>query len=272
MAKIEDYLPGGSKDPNAGGDLLQGNIDDAAQQQTARQETPRDPNTGQFVSTPPSIDWEQRYKELEKLNSRQAQTLGEQRRIIDDYIMHDSTPAAATPQEPPSPITADELYEDPNGALNKVVESHPAIQEARKIKEMFEKQQRDTAFGSFQQRHPDYQEISTSPEFQNWVAEDPTRVELYNRGNQYDFSAADALFRLYKAESGLTRVQQQQEIDSAELVASSGEMVQEPPKYSRSEYIDNLMRSKQGDLNAEEWVKRNAAGYRQALATGNVRD
>lgn len=276
MARIEDYLPGGSKDPNAGGDLLQGNIDDAQQQQAARQdERPRDPETGQFVSqdsTPQTTDWETRYKELEKLNSRQAQTLGEQRRIIDDYIVQGSTPAQPEPHEPPSPITADELYEDPEGAVNRAVERHPAIQEARKIREQFESQQRENALQSFTSRHPDYQDISTSPEFQNWVADDPTRVELYNRGNQYDFSAADALFRLYKAESGMAQAQAQKEIETAELVNSSGEMIQEPPKYSRSEYVDKLTRAKQGDLSAEDWVKRNAAGYRQALATGNVRD
>jgi hypothetical protein len=275
MARIEDYLPGGSKDPNAGGDLLQGNIEDAQQQQQHRQERPRDPETGQFVSSaPPPTDWETRYKELEKLNSRQAQTLGEQRRIIDSYIMEESsTPGYATPQEPPSPITADELYEDPEGALNRAVERHPAIQEARKIREQFEAQQRDNQFHEFTKRHPDYSDIGATPEFQNWVADDPTRVELYNRGNQYDFSAADALFRLYKAETGIAQAQQRQDIETAELVSSSGEhMPAEPPKYSRSEYVGKLMRAKQGDLDAEDWIKRNAAGYRQALATGNVRD
>lgn len=274
MAKIEDYLPGGPRDPNRGGDSLDANINDAANQQEKRQEQPRDPQTGQFVSDSTLTDWEQRYKELEKLNSRQAQTLGEQRKLIDEYIVGESpTPQSEPePQESYQPITVDDLYEDPNAALQRAVDAHPAIREARKLTEQYQKDARDREADGFRQRHPDYQEIASSPEFQNWVVEDPTRVSLYSRGNEYDFSAADALFRLYKAENGIAQVRQQQDIEQASLVESSGEMVQEPPKYSRSEYVDKLMRAKQGDLDAETWVKRNAAGYRRALATGNVRD
>lgn len=271
MAKIEDYLPGGKLDPNAGRGSLDANIDDAQQQQSARQEQPRDPETGQFVATP-GIDWENRYKELEKLNSRQAQTLGEQRRIIDDYIQRDSTPAEPIPQEAPKPITSEDFYEDPNAAVQRAIDTHPAVQEARALKQSFELDARDRQARDFESRHPDYASIAQSPEFQNWVVDDPTRVDLYSRGNQYDFSAADALFRLFKAEKGIAQHQQQHDIEQAELVNSSGELVKEPPRYSRSEYIDNLMRAKQGDLTAEEWVKRNAAGYREALASGNVRD
>jgi hypothetical protein len=274
MAKIEDYLPGGIADPNRGGDPLSANINDAAQQQEARQEQPRDPATGQFVpDATPSTDWETRYKELEKLNSRQAQTLGQQRKLIDDFIVKDPTPnEEPSPQESYQPITVDDLYEDPNAALQRAVDAHPAIQEARNIQKQYESDARDREANAFRERHPDYEQLASQPEFQNWVVDDPTRVNLWTRGNEYDFSAADALFRLYKAEKGMSLVQQQQSIEQAELVQSSGEMVTEPPRFSRQEYVAKLTRSKQGDLDAEEWVKRNAAGYRRALASGNVRD
>ena len=86
MAKVEDYMPGGQQDP-AGG-VLEEEITDATQQQQARQ---RDPQTGQFVAdATPQINWEERYSELEKLNSRQAQTLGDQRKMIDEFITNPS--------------------------------------------------------------------------------------------------------------------------------------------------------------------------------------
>jgi len=259
MANIADYLPGGEKDPNKSPDGIDAEINDAKAQQTARETSTQE------------VDWQQRYQELEKLNSRQAQTLGEYRKTIDDYIVN-PTPAEATPQEDVKPITADDLYEDPNAAVQRAVESHPAIQEARKLKEKVEQDELNRAIADFKQRHPDLEEISATPEFQNWVVENPTRVELYSRGNQYDLSAADALFSLYKAEKGLTQVRAQEDISQAELVSSSGEMVQEPPKYSRSEYVTMLRRSKQGDLEAEEWVRNNVGKYREALMSGNVRD
>lgn len=258
MANFEDYLPGGAKDPSGG---LRDEINDAAQQQQARQE-----------DATPNTDWEQRYKELEKLNSRQAQTLGDYRKVIDEFIQHPTPNDNATPQEAPQPITAEDFYENPNEAVLRAVESHPAIQEARQLKEQMVKQERQSSMDQFVARHEDYQEVGGSPEFQNWVAEQPMRQELFQRADSYDFSAADALFSLYKAERGMQSQQQAADIAQAELTSSSGELVPDVPRYSRSEYIDKLTAAKQGDLKAEDWVKRNAAGYRNALMKGNVRD
>lgn len=261
MAKFEDYLPGGSKDP-AGG-TIDAEIADAQGMQQARQD-----------DATPAVNWEERYKELEKLNSRQAQTLGEYRKTIDAFITNPTPAPEANPSKDESgKFSLDEFYEDPNSAVLKAVESHPAIREARAIKQKMEEQERQSALDAFASRHGDYQEVGASPEFQNWVVEQPMRMELFQRADRYDFSAADALFSLYKAEKGLNQVHTQQEIAQAELVASSGERLPpEPAKYSRHEYINKLTRARQGDLEAEDWIKRNSAGYRMALASGNVRD
>jgi len=266
MAKYADYV---KPSQQAGG--LDEEIGHAANEQ---QERLRDPTSGQFVADPastPNVDWEKRYLELEKLNSRQAQTLGEYRSTIDEYITN-PTPDSQESNAAPSPITAEQLYEDPNAAIQQAVDNHPVVQEARATRDELEANKRLTEAKVFSDKHPDFQEISASPEFQNWVVEDGTRQDLYSRGNQYDFSAADALFRLYKAEKGMAQVAQQQNIQQAELVSSSGEMVTAPPTYSRSEYVNKFKRAKQGDLDAEDWVKTHAANYRLALGSGNVRD
>lgn len=256
MAKYEDYL---NKQ-----DGISGEIDDASQQQTERQ---------QEAGSTQQTDWEQRYKELEKLNSRQAQTLGEYRKTIDEFIANPtSSDEANQVEEDHKPITYEDLYDNPNDAILRAVETHPAIREARELKEQMARTERDRAKEGFVERHPDYEDISSSPEFQNWVAETPMRMDLYQRGDRYDFSAADALFSLYKAEKGIKEVNSQRSIEQAELVESSGELVTEPPKYSRHEYVKKLQRAKQGDLDAEDWVKANASAYRQALQAGNVRD
>lgn len=257
MAKIEDYLPGGEK--HAGG--IDDEINQAGSQQQAR------------IDATPEVDWEDRYKELEKLNSRQAQDLGTYRKMVDEYIV---TPTSAPVVEESRPITVDDLYDNPDEAVHRAVESHPAIQEARKIKETLERQQLESSMHEFQARHPDYSSIGADPAFRNWVEEDSMRQELYTRGNSYDLSAADALFSLYKAENNITQMTSEAEqatrIAAVNLEDSSSVMVNEQPKYSRSEYVDTLMRARQGDLEADRWVKRNAAGYRIALTSGNVRD
>jgi hypothetical protein len=265
MANYADYVK-----PVAGG--IDEQITEAERQQ---QERLRDPNSGQFVADPastPEVDWEQRYLELERLNSRQAQTLGDYRSTIDQFITNPTPAPSPEVVEPPPPITVDALYDDPNAVINSAVENHPAIQEARQMKAQMERDHLALEATAFQNKHPDFQQIGATPEFQNWVEDDDTRKNLYSRSDRYDFSAADALFRLYKAEKGMADVTTQQNIQQAELVSSSGEMVQAPPTYSRYEYVNKLTRAKQGDLECEQWIKHHAANYRLALGAGNVRD
>ena len=169
------------------------------------------------------------------------------------------------------------MYSNPDEAIRKVVDSHPDILEARKVKKQAEEAKAEAELQSFQSKHPDYNEIGSSPEFRNWVMEEEFRRDLYSRGDQFDLTAADALFSLYKSEKGLNQVREQQvqadAIAAAELESSSATMVQTSDNVmSRSEYIDKLTRARQGDYQAEEWVKRNSAKYREALASGNVRD
>lgn len=272
MAKYEDYVKDQQNVTPVITDGLDNEIADASNQQQARE---RDPNSGQFVATPDAPNWEDRYKELEKLNSRQAQDLGTYRKMVDDYITS-PTPVQPVVEEEPAEITADDLYDNPAEAIQRAVEAHPAIQEAKSLKEDFTKRQLEDDIKAFQTRHPDFSEISNDPKFRNWVEDEAMRVELFQRGNSYDLSAADALFSLYKAENNITQMtteqEQQQQIAAVSLEDSSSVMVQEPAKYSRSEYVDQLMRARQGDQEADRWVQRNAAGYRQALASGNVRD
>jgi hypothetical protein len=262
----KDYLPGGEK---AGG--LDTEIADSQNQSQARE---HDPNTGQFVATPETVDWEQRYKDLEVHNSKQAQNLGLYKNMVDEYI---TNPTPATPVvEEAVPITVDDLYDNPDETIQRAVESHPAIREARELKEDMRKRDMEESLKGFEVRHPDYTTLATDPKFRNWVDEEPMRVELYGRANGYDLSAADALFSLYKAENNITQMNneqlQAQQINAVSLEDSSSVMVTEPSKYSRTEYIDWYRRARQGDMEADRWVQRNAAAYREALGNGNVRD
>lgn len=262
MATFQDYVPGGTLDPNGG---LDSEIKDASQQQEARQDD----------ATPVVVDWEQRYKELEVHNSRQAQTLGDQRRMIDDFIVN-PTPAQPVVAEPFTEPTSEEFYDNPAEAISKTVEAHPAIAEARQLIEEVKQRNILDAQQSFEGKHPDYKTISSDAEFRTWVEEDATRVDLYQRGNGYDLSAADALFSLYKADKGITQMTIEQEqaeaISQATLEASSGQLVLDKPQYSRAEYQLQYQRKNQGDQQAAAWVAANVEPYREALATGNVRD
>ena len=104
----EDYLPGGKKDPNAQAGGIEDEINAAGTQQQARV---NNPIPGDLTATPENVDWEKRFHDLEKHNSRQAQDLGTYRKMVDDYIINTPTPEEPVVAEP-VPITVDELYDN----------------------------------------------------------------------------------------------------------------------------------------------------------------
>lgn len=217
------------------------------------------------------------YMELEKLNSRQAQDLGSMRALVDSLAVNGApnpTPAAVEPE--PTHITVDDLYDNPDEAISKAVSSHPALKRLEQIEQTLNEQRVEAAKQSFAAKHPDYETVGQDPAFLNWVASDSTRTDLFNRANDFDFGAADALLSLYKAEHQITsmtgEVQRQTALHDGMLETSGATEPPAPATFSRQEWLRALTRAKQGDLQAEDWVNQNQAAYRRALASGNVRD
>ncbi|MEE8114321.1 MAG: hypothetical protein V3T23_08190 [Nitrososphaerales archaeon] len=266
MAKFESYLPGGDNDPNAPAGGIDAEITDAAKDQQAREAN----------ATPG--DWEERYKNLEVLNSQQAQTVGEYRRVIDSYLLNDVPTPASEPvvETLHTPITYEDLNDNPEEAINKAVANHPAIKRAAEIEATLEAQQRTTAVATFRESHPDFETIKDTPEFASWVRESPTRIALVKAADSWDMNSADALFSLYKAEKGITKLQNEQQeataIQQATLEDSTAALTLDEPKFSRQEFVDKKILANQGDREAERWINANVASYRLALQSGNVRD
>jgi hypothetical protein len=195
--------------------------------------------------------------------------------MIDQFTTN-PTPNESVSAEESAPITVDDLYADPDEAVRRAVESHPAIQEARDATASMKQRELNDQMDQFNTRHPDFGDIKTTPEFSNWVADNPTRGDLYNRGNAYDLSAADALISLYKAEKGIAQITAQETsrvaIEAATLEDSTAEVVAAAPAFSRQEFVAKKTRAAQGDLEAEAWINANVANYRAALVNGQVRD
>ena len=277
--KFEDYAKAAKKAADGG---LSEEIQEAAEQQEERQ---RDPETGQFVSSTPDggIDWETRYKELEKLNSRQAQEVGtlrhetaQYRTAFDEFLLNESPTPSNEAKQVSNSITSDDLFDRPDEAINQAIENHPAIRDAREVAEAARRQAILDAKGQFEARHPKYQETMSDPAFANWVADSNTRVGLAQRADSWDFEAADALFSLYESERALQRTTQQtaqaQAIEQASLESAG---VGEPPpkaQYSRSEMREVMINAKRGDPASERYLETHLPKYRAALANGQVTD
>ena len=81
------------------------------------------------------------HQEAEKLIGKQAQEVGEVRRLADELLKRElaQKQAVETPQEETD--LASRLYEDPASVINETVEKHPAIAEARQQTQSIKQQQ-----------------------------------------------------------------------------------------------------------------------------------
>ncbi len=257
MATYEEYAKARSPEVKQ-----EEEIEEAKEQQEERQ-----------ISTP-DVNWEKRYKDLEVAYSRQGQQVGDMRQLIDDYVT--TTPDNSQQDSVEvTPITQEELYENPDEAVRRAVESHPAIQEAKDIKAELAKDKAERMRAEFKARHPDCETVAASPEFANWVQEDPLRQELAQRGNDFDVPSADALFALWDAEQAAQQVVVEDDTAAVEAVGletGTGAEAPAPDRYSRSEMLEQKIRAKQGDQAAQRYVKQHQVTYREALGAGNVRD
>ena len=129
------------------------------------------------------------HQEAEKLIGRQAQEVGEVRKLADELIKRQLETKAAEP----TTVKEEELdfFEDPKKYVSKAVESHPAVLEARtqtlEIKRM-------QTLNRLKSEFPDFESTVTDPSFAEWIKASPVRVRLYAAAeSDMDFDAAAEL-------------------------------------------------------------------------------
>jgi len=134
------------------------------------------------------------HQEAEKLIGRQAQEVGEVRKLADELIKRQ-----ISPQEQPAKAIEDDtdFFADPVKAVNKAVETHPAVVQAQQAAMQMARMQTANRLA---QSHPDYTQVIADPEFATWVNESPIRQRLYAAADkQFDFDSANELLANFKA-------------------------------------------------------------------------
>lgn len=146
------------------------------------------------------------HEEAEKLIGRQANEVGELRKLTDEILKQQ---LASKPQQQEETPEVD-FWADPDTYLNKKLETHPDILAARQL-QIQQKMQQTASL--LQQNHPDFQSIAASQDFQDWVAKSKVRTELYVRADKdFDYESADELLTSYKALKGLKQEVTQQQV------------------------------------------------------------
>jgi hypothetical protein len=149
------------------------------------------------------------HQEAEKLIGKQAQEVGEVRKLADDLLKQQlSTTQQATTKEE----TEVDFFEDPKKAVLNAVEKHPDVLAA---KEAALRLKRMEAQAKLQAKHPDLADIVQNSEFVEWVKASPTRMKLYTEADtQFDTEAADELLSTFKELKTIRQKQSKQDGDA----------------------------------------------------------
>lgn len=138
------------------------------------------------------------YKDLESAYSRQGQELGEYRRLA--TTLSETATRPSTEKQEKVPVTTDDLFADPDKAINDVIESHPLVKKARETSENLERQ---LAYKDFESQHPSFKEDVKDPNFLEWVGKSSSLQKLAQRADAYDYDAADQLLSLWNEKKSI---------------------------------------------------------------------
>jgi len=157
------------------------------------------------------------YQNLEKELGRKAQEVGELRKLSDSFLQAElsrNSQAQSTPKETEEEPT--DFFDDPNAAVNKAIENHPKFQEFQR----FQAQQAQTAAKTqLEAAHPDYADIVSNSDFQEWVQGSKIRQQLFQAADAYNFDAANELISNWKDRAMINKTQ---EVNQAEEAKRKG--------------------------------------------------
>lgn len=260
-------------------DSLIDEIEEAAQQQETREEKPSEIPDRFSGKSPEEIA--QSYVELEKLNSRQAQDLGDMRKQV-DHLLELQTSLASKPESTPEqePVTMEELYDDPDKAISRIVRKATKTDKDKveDLEQQIAQARYERAFTQFENAHPDWKDIGESSEFRSWVLDSPYRQRLAGAADVGDLTAADDLLSMYKdvhvkADQNAQEDERKSALNAAALESTDNSgTVDTTETFSRKKLLELQIASKRGDDTARQWLADNDTRIQQAYLDHRVVD
>jgi hypothetical protein len=207
------------------------------------------------------------HQNAEKLLGKQSQEVGELRKVVDDFIQSQTVAQQQAQEESVDDI---DFFEDPKKAVSQLLESHPSLQQSKKMMAQITKQE---ALSTLKAAHPDYQKIVADDKFKEWVTSSKIRTELLRRADlEYDFESANELLSLWKERQSIVKDAEKNERISRKRAvrsAATGSVKGSTERPSRKIY----KRSDIVELMTKDPVRYQAmaAEIRQAYSEGRVK-
>jgi len=158
--------------------------------------------------------------EAEQLMSRQSGELGdakaelrEQKQLVKALLDAQRSAAEATPNIDESVDFEQDFYSDPADAVNKAIENHPELIEARKERQI---QQQKHQVGILEKAYPDWQDRVADKTFQDWVGSSEIRTEMFRKAdNDYRPDYAIELFDMFDKVNMIDKTKEVQKQETA---------------------------------------------------------
>jgi hypothetical protein len=215
------------------------------------------------------------HRQAEKKISQQGQDLGEQRRLS-DAILGLRKENVEAPKEPPQPITADEVFTDPNQAIDKVLRNSDVARKQQALDSRLDSLERSIGQKEFEERHPTFIRDAETPEFLDWVKANKARTSLLAKLHyDYDFSAGNDLWDMWDEVRPATDNGDKKKdvLRAAKTVKSGPSDTSRKTVYSRAKLLSLQERAMRGDNDAK--IKWNDPDFQKeylaAYAEGRIR-
>jgi hypothetical protein len=142
------------------------------------------------------------HQEAEKLIGKQAQEVGEVRKLADELIRQNLGSKQQQIRQDEPEI---DFFDDPKKAVQRTVDSHPDIVAARQATLEMKRAQIQQKLAN---EHPDFGNIAKDQDFANWVKSSPVRIELFKRADaEFDYDSANELLSTFKQLRGVKKQQ-----------------------------------------------------------------
>lgn len=175
-------------------------VEQEIQQEPAKEAKEQEPDIPEKYRGKSVKELVEMHQNTEKALSRQAQEVGEVRKLADELLRSQiQTKAEPEKQEV-------DFFENPQEAIRQAVENNPKLKAAEAMVAQMAMAQAKQAFEA---KHPDAREIIKDTEFQNWVKASKIRIGLFQAADAYNVDVADELISTYKQ---LKATRQAQEI------------------------------------------------------------
>lgn len=236
--EFDDTLDTGSEDMGTLEDLLSENTSTNTQTDDTAEEDLPEKYKGK---SPKEII--KMHQEAEKLASRQGNEVGELRKVVDDFIrVQTSNSQKATQGNGTEDDDEVEIFTDPSKAVNKLIDKHPAVQQA---KEAAMAMKRAETLSRLAKDFPDFMTTVEDPSFREWVQTSRNRTQMFNDAERnFSYDSAEELLEAWKERTSYTKtitdtskLDREKQLNAANVSTSSTTESVPKKKYRRSDIV-----------------------------------